>query len=258
MFDNKALSEVSGYISIACWIVVSIPQLYENYRRKSSDSVSLSFLYIWLAGDLLNLTGSILQDLLPTAIYLAAYYVLSDLVIILQVYYYRRKITFEDEESTPLLSDPQTSEKSNLNQIWGNLIGLIGVCLTGAIAYYFSSSPQTASPSSTLIQDDINVQQHMELLPQIFGWSSAILYLGSRIPQIIQNYKSKSTEGLSLGMFCFSVLGNIAFCSSLLSYSAEYEYLLVNLPWLIGSGGTLIFDFTIFAQFYLYRKRDSC
>ncbi|CAG8519576.1 13873_t:CDS:2, partial [Gigaspora rosea] len=248
-----ALAEVSGYISIACWIVVSIPQLYENYRRKSSDSVSLSFLYIWLAGDLLNLTGSILQDLLSTAIYLAAYYVLSDFVIILQVYYYRRKIAFEDVESTPLLSDPQTSEKSKLNQIWGNLIGLIGVCLTGVIAYYFSSLPQSASP---LIQDDIKVQQHMELLPQIFGWCSAILYLGSRIPQIIQNYNSKSTEGLSLGMFCFSVLGNITFCLSILSYSTEYEDLLVNLPWLLGSGGTLVFDFTIFAQFYLYRERN--
>ncbi|CAG8600557.1 1866_t:CDS:2, partial [Dentiscutata heterogama] len=251
---NEALSEVSGYISIACWVVVTIPQLYENYKRKSSYSVSLIFLYIWLAGDLLNLTGSILQDLLPTTIYLAAYYVLSDIVIILQVYYYRRKNVIS-EELSPLLSERLESqvsmEKSRLNQSLGILSGLIGVCLTGVIAYCFSSSSQQViiNPSYVkgeppiLIQGDINVQQHMKLLPQILGWFSAIFYLGSRIPQIIQNYKSKSTEGLSLGMFCFSVLGNITFCLSILSYSMEYEHLLINLPWMLGSGGTLFFDF---------------
>lgn len=48
-------------------------------------------------------------------------------------------------------------------------------------------------------------------LPQLLGWTSAVLYVGSRIPQIVKNYRQKSTEGLSLGMFFCAVLGNILF-----------------------------------------------
>ncbi|CAG8626291.1 14381_t:CDS:2, partial [Funneliformis mosseae] len=86
------------------------------------------------------------------------------------------------------------------------------------------------------------LKEQMELLPQMFGWISAFLYLGSRIPQILQNYKSKSTEGLSLAMFCFSLLGNLTYCLSVVLHSTDPEFLLINLSWLIGSGGTMIFD----------------
>ncbi|CAG8660309.1 1599_t:CDS:2, partial [Racocetra persica] len=238
-------------------------QLYENYQRKSSHSVSIVLFYIWLAGDLLNLAGTILQELLPTVIYLAIYYVLSDIVIILQILYYRRprRNTFYtgliydspiDSESAPLLPERSNSQIPTNNSKIGRslkiLFGIIGVFLTGVIIYYFSSLSRCANPLDVkggfniLIKDDSNMPLHMKLLPQILGWCSAVFYLSSRIPQIIKNHKSKSTEGLSLGMFCFSSLGNTAFCSSILLYSMDYEYLLINLPWLLGSGGTLFFD----------------
>jgi hypothetical protein len=48
-------------------------------------------------------------------------------------------------------------------------------------------------------------------LPQLLGWTSAVLYVGSRIPQIVKNHRQKSTEGLSIGMFLCAVLGNVLF-----------------------------------------------
>jgi hypothetical protein len=53
----------------------------------------------------------------------------------------------------------------------------------------------------------------MNWLPQTMGWASAILYIGSRIPQIVKNWKNESTEGLSFGMFICAVLGNVLFTS---------------------------------------------
>lgn len=47
---------------------------------------------------------------------------------------------------------------------------------------------------------------------QLLGWGSAILYCASRIPQIMQNFRNESVEGLSLIMFVFSVVGNITYC----------------------------------------------
>jgi hypothetical protein len=43
-------------------------QLWENYKRKNGDGLSFSFLVIWLAGDVFNLIGVIMQDLLVTMV----------------------------------------------------------------------------------------------------------------------------------------------------------------------------------------------
>ncbi|KAF9430613.1 hypothetical protein BGZ76_000775, partial [Entomortierella beljakovae] len=89
--------------------------------------------------------------------------------------------------------------------------------------------------------------------PLILGWGSAVLYLGSRIPQIYKNWRLKSCEGLSIMMFVFSVFGNVFYVASIFLNSLDFDYLIRNMPWWLGSGGTLLFDFTIFFQFYIYR-----
>lgn len=43
-------------------------QLQENYRRKNGDGLSLTFLLIWLAGDLFNLAGIIMEKLMFTMV----------------------------------------------------------------------------------------------------------------------------------------------------------------------------------------------
>ncbi|RIA85025.1 PQ loop repeat-domain-containing protein [Glomus cerebriforme] len=250
MYNNEILSIVAGYISIASWVVVLLPQIWTNYKRKSGDSLSLPFLYIWAVGDLLNLTGAALQGLLKTMIILAVYYVLTDIIIILQVYYYRsRRIPIDEdvEETIPLINDnpptPESRRQAIIKQFLSIFISLVGVCLTGVIAYVISSRNRSQK---------VNNYKTLDVWPQIFGWVSAFLYLGARIPQIIQNYKNKSTEGLSLAMFCFCVLGNISYSLSIILNSTDPEVLLINLAWIVGSGGTLIFDFIIFIQFYIY------
>lgn len=72
-FSAETISGITGSISIACWLVVFSPQIIENFRRRSGDGLSLSFLVIWLAGDVFNVLGAILQHVLPTMIILALY-----------------------------------------------------------------------------------------------------------------------------------------------------------------------------------------
>ena len=72
-FSAETISGITGSISIACWLVVFSPQIIENFRRRSGEGLSLSFLVIWLAGDVFNVLGAILQHVLPTMIILAIY-----------------------------------------------------------------------------------------------------------------------------------------------------------------------------------------
>jgi len=74
--DVTAISGICGSISIACWIVVFSPQIVENFRRGSADGLSLQFLIIWLAGDVFNILGAILQGVLPTMVLIAAIFII--------------------------------------------------------------------------------------------------------------------------------------------------------------------------------------
>ena len=55
-------------ISVACWVVVFSPQIIENFTRGSADGLSLVFLIVWLAGDVFNILGAVLQGVLPTMV----------------------------------------------------------------------------------------------------------------------------------------------------------------------------------------------
>ncbi|KAL3434713.1 PQ loop repeat-domain-containing protein [Aspergillus tetrazonus] len=92
---------------------------------------------------------------------------------------------------------------------------------------------------------------------QVLGYISAVCYLGARLPQIYKNYCDKSCEGLSLLFFILSLMGNLTYGAGILCHSTEKNYFLTNLPWLIGSLGTMVEDVIIFAQFRLYAVQDS-
>ncbi|PLB43127.1 PQ loop repeat protein [Aspergillus steynii IBT 23096] len=358
--DLDALSGICGSISIACWVVVFSPQIIENFRRGSADGLSLLFLVVWLAGDVFNILGAVLQGVLPTMIILAVYYTLADIVLLGQCFYYRG-FTLKDEPSSPppaqddtenadptsertalLSSKPNGSSYqsngtqnqhgnghvtstststaqppldhrrhsaasstfrdilhpsvdgthlspatpfiepspkqtaparhiSTIQSILFNVSAILLVCAAGILGWYVSPG-SSKNKGDEQPPDDNSLS--FDTWGQVFGYFCAVLYLGSRLPQILLNYRRKSTEGVSLLFFLFACIGNLTYVLSILAYSpvcrgdaleqtnrcrpgetsALYgRYILVNLSWLIGSLGTLFLDMCIFVQFFLYQ-----
>ncbi|KAM3068975.1 putative vacuolar membrane transporter [Clarireedia jacksonii] len=327
--DIAAISGILGSISIACWIVVFSPQIIENWRRGSADGLSLQFIIIWLAGDVFNIWGAVLQGVLPTMIILAVYYTIADIVLLGQCFYYRG-FTWKDEvkpapkpaansigepnETTgllppshnttnqrrrssaisaqhlspvvPLLDAPKptTSQPpalanakptTPLQTFLFNFFSILLVCTAGVVGWYISDrtshshhNPPSAPPES---EPD---QLTFSYWGQIFGYLCAALYLGSRIPQLLLNYRRKSTSGISMLFFLFACIGNLTYVLSIFAYEAscaqagrnetgkgcepgqagrEYaRYIAVNASWLVGSAGTLFLDAGVFVQFFLY------
>ncbi len=65
-----------------------LPQLLENYKCGSAEGISLSFLTVWLVGDITNGLGALWAGLVPTVIALAVYFCFADTVLIAQCLYY--------------------------------------------------------------------------------------------------------------------------------------------------------------------------
>lgn len=91
-----------------------------------------------------------------------------------------------------------------------------------------------------------------EYVAQVLGYFSAAAYLGARIPQIIKNQKARSCEGLSLLFFVLSLAGNLTYGGGIIAHSLDPDYLVTNVPWLLGSLGTMVEDVVIFVQFRVF------
>ncbi|QSZ32608.1 hypothetical protein DSL72_002187 [Monilinia vaccinii-corymbosi] len=333
--DITAISGICGSISIACWIVVFSPQIIENWRRGSADGLSLQFIIIWLAGDVFNIWGAVLQGVLPTMIILAVYYTIADVVLLGQCFYYKG-FTWRDEvtppptppkptyavvaagtseptETTrlltglerrsssisaqhlspavPLLDPPKPTDApatnnskptSPMQTFLFNFLSILLVCIAGVLGWWISST-STSPSSSSPTQGPSPKSPTFSPLGQTFGYLCAILYLSSRIPQLLLNHRRKSTEGISMLFFLFACIGNLTFVLSIFAYEApcvtaskhgdggvydgaahsykcspgearsEYlRYIAVNASWLVGSAGTLLLDAAVFVQFFLY------
>ncbi|KAI0013887.1 PQ-loop-domain-containing protein [Xylariaceae sp. FL0662B] len=308
--DVEAISGICGSISVAAWVVVFSPQIIENFRRSSADGLSVPFIILWLLGDVFNILGAVLQGVLPTMLILAIYYTIADFVLLAQCFYYKG-FTWKDHVPPPKLSngdvegeptegtgllDGQPRERERRGSSWSHLnpavplvseapptppppptrlqsivwcsVSLLMVCIAGVVGWILSrqySRSQPASPADEGLPS-------FDTWGQIFGWLCAIFYLGSRLPQLLLNWRRKSTEGVSILFFLFACLGNLTYVLSIFAYEPlcpdshcrpgeagriYARYILVNLSWLAGSLGTLLLDLAIFAQFFIYSKIES-
>lgn len=165
-----------------------------------------------------------------------------------------------------------TQRVSTLQSILFNAAAIAMVCIAGVLGWY--ASPGSSKGKTPKTPEEENAALQFDTLGQVFGYLCAVFYLGSRLPQLLLNYRRKSTEGVSLLFFLFACLGNLTYVLSILAYTPVCEggpfdrpgncrpgeagalygrYMLLNLSWLIGSFGTLLLDFVIFTQFFLYK-----
>ncbi|WFC97618.1 hypothetical protein MYAM1_000335 [Malassezia yamatoensis] len=99
-----------------------------------------------------------------------------------------------------------------------------------------------------------------KLLGRIMAWSCTLLYMTSRLPQIWTNYQRRSIKGLSVWLFVSAFLANTLYSISVLANPKAVgpdrrAYLMESLPFLLGSGGTLVFDLVIIVQWWMWRQR---
>lgn len=163
-------------------------------------------------------------------------------------------------------SRPPTSQ-TTIQAILFNLGAIILVCASGVFGWYLSEIRKPPADVPHIPETKAPIE--FNRWGQIFGYICAFLYLGSRIPQLLLNYRRKSTEGISMLFFLFACIGNFTYVLSIVAYKPScsgsmncgggdaakdyWKYIAVNASWLLGSFGTLLLDAFVFIQYFLYR-----
>jgi uncharacterized protein with PQ loop repeat len=82
-----------------------------------------------------------------------------------------------------------------------------------------------------------------EWIGHLFAWICCSFYLTSRLPQIFENHRRKSTQGINILLFTAALCGNSFYTIGILTNplannnSTREEFLLNALPYLLGSAG---------------------
>jgi solute carrier family 66 (lysosomal lysine-arginine transporter), member 1 len=184
-------------------VIVYAPQFIENYRHKSGEAISVIFIVIWLLGDICNLIGACLAHLLSTVIILAFYvretlivyfigtltvnyqYALTDILLLLQIYYYRW--SYDQHQEVEVDCTEATEESSLLGggtefKIYErrstNYLLRLAKCLA-ALSFLITIIVVTWWISARFPDEDGSTYPESLRLKwaiQTLGWSSATLY----------------------------------------------------------------------------------
>ncbi|KAG4952178.1 hypothetical protein JHK85_046045 [Glycine max] len=270
-----------GLTSLVFWGVAEIPQIITIFRTKKSHGVSLVFLLTWVAGDICNLTGCILEP-----------------------------ATDHEEEKKPL-KPPKPTSKSGIpipngtpkaaprqehyymsarslagsgTPPWGTYMGAAKSGPAAMESINDSSSDNEAPPASsnnsatqampiprsvagsygTFLAAAVNLPLRGNALRegyigfggrkllqeyethstfgQWLGWLMAAIYISGRVPQIWLN-------GLNPFMFVFALVANVTYVGSILVRTTEWERIKANMPWLLDAVICVALDF-----FYIYYR----
>lgn len=94
-------------------MLFQVPQLIENYRQGSASGISITFLLVWMVGDITNLIGAIWAQLVPTVIALAIYFCFADAVLLSQCFYYNSLNARRERASSNAVAAAQEERGTN-------------------------------------------------------------------------------------------------------------------------------------------------
>lgn len=213
--SSDSISYIFSSISLLFYSIVYLPQFYLIYTTKSADGVSTWMLILWSQADALSLFGTLLLYLPSNFIAIGWYHFLIGVAMIVAVSYYNKA-------------------KNNLE-------------LYSSVLFIFANTS-----IGIVLNTIVNVKY--EEVGSILGWITMMTYLVGRFPQIYMNWNRKTTEGLSLLMYIFTILGNLFYIGVIFSTP---EYFTENIPWLITGIFSIVLDVIIISQHYYYINKNK-
>lgn len=255
------ISTIAGSISFLSSFVAQIPQVLETYVDKTVEGLSPLFLLAWLMGDITTLVGAVLTQQLSFQIILALYFLANDLFICGQYYYYG--IVHGNKLATPGHEKKSSDERMAIVRSRGSEASINAglqrrTWLAGLLCWF---SGANGLPLGLSAQDAVSSPETSHLGVTL-SWIGALCYVGARIPQLFKNYNRKSTDGLSPFLFINTLIANITYTVSIFT-SCEYlscpdrlGFAVSEMPFIVGSTGTIVFDLVYFYQHYVLYAAD--
>lgn len=228
-----------GMFSNLIWLISSTPQYIQNCKTKHVDGQSPFFFSLLFSGNVFSLIGLLINGGLVVQIIQAIIYVILDGILFSQYIYYR--CCFQE-----CCVDQMKKNKSDARELSDENDEIMSPSMAGVAAAAVLAAVDYAYP-----------YRKADLVGTLFGWASAAIYISSRIPQVIKNFKDRTVGDLSPMYVIFAVLGNGTYLMSIFIKSLEPQFCWNQMPWIVGAGGPCLCDITFLFQMCCYGLSTS-
>lgn len=288
----SGVSSIFSTISLVSWICAQLPQIYTNYCTKSAEGISPLFLLLWFLGDFLSFSSCVLNIdvVLKFQLYLSIFFLFNDVTLCFQYYYYNSvyprynyhevstsrqdlvgRLGFSNEANFHLSSNSihirhgpeldETQSLSNSDESPSSSFGSMDARTQGMAKSALVSAALHGSANAMALKDvaEGGSASAFELLGTFLAWACTFVYISSRCPQLYKNWQRKSVDGISPLLFGAALVGNLTYTISILFsclfvYGEKTSFIVNELPYILGSSGTVVFDIAYFYQRHLYKE----
>ncbi|GAA5835174.1 hypothetical protein JCM11251_006635 [Rhodosporidiobolus azoricus] len=261
------VSSLLGYVTLGCAIAAFIPLIVTNAVQRRSGTGPI-FLLVWLIADVLNLVGIIMMGPQITQIFLAAWYFIADLLMLLQLVFFGHS-DWPAPPSKPT-SNFLAKQKRKKRPLWNRLceqfisfsvwddVKLLVSCILAGISWWGIYLLVQVSKDP-----DFEVHHKTEISDQAFylGLAGSLTFAAARIPECVSGWRrsarnDKPEHSLDDALFYFLVAENIFNILSIVTLSQDPKYLWhTELPWLLGGFIPIAFDSFILFSTFLWQKK---
>ncbi|KAH8923229.1 hypothetical protein BT69DRAFT_1350313 [Atractiella rhizophila] len=167
-------------------------------------------------------------------------------------------------------SDERTRMNQQLNNGGVKYLAVFALFSLSSLHFHLSRSSASTSTSSGRFLSPRSLDESFRIsqaegddpfvlwVGRLSAWVCTSFYLISRLPQILKNFRRRSIAGLSVLLFLMAFGGNFFYVLSILlsPERAREGYWWDELPYLLGSGGTLGGDAIIVGQFWAWGMKE--
>ncbi|ODQ65991.1 hypothetical protein NADFUDRAFT_12704, partial [Nadsonia fulvescens var. elongata DSM 6958] len=258
-----AVSWSTSFISVVCWVVAELYQVFVNYQSKDLSGFSLAFLVAWLLGDIANLAACLLTNQMVFQILLAWWYLTIDTILLGQYIYYTRPASSSNSAVSPNpgTSAPRATPLSLKSKLRYAATAVFFASKSLALPIAIKDSVQTLSSAplsiSTVSPPTLSWIPSGQGIGILAAWVASLLYFASRIPQIHKTYTRKSTAGMGMGLFIADFIGNSTFVIAIVAkgmampdndFVEKSAFWSDEMPYILGNTLSVLGDIVIFYQ----------
>ena len=91
LHHGKRYYDIAGFISDVCWMIYLFPQIVKNFRQKSTEGLSISFVVLSIVISVLDMTSTFALHWDWPSVLSSSVTLFKKLILVLQVFYYRKQ-----------------------------------------------------------------------------------------------------------------------------------------------------------------------
>ncbi|CAL5974430.1 Seven_transmembrane protein 1 [Hexamita inflata] len=243
---KEIVSFVFGWLSIVSWVVALYPQIRLNFLLRKAEALSPYFLLCWFVGDIFNTTSCFVLDQLFVQKFLGVFWLSTDVILNSSHFYF-------------LLTKKKYTSSATHFRVLEIFIYVViaGLIINNVVwaGFYYDSELSFNEAAYDICKKEVVIPKNTARywVGTILAYATIPMFCFSRPTQIYKNWKRKSTEGLSTGLFIATSSGNINQLVSMFVNSQDSKYLIEKTPYIIAAAIPAICDIVVLIQIQIYK-----